>query len=104
MKQGHFAVLFIIVYLSCFFTLYLEQRNYDMVLEEKCRIEKGMKQAIEYAANELIPAVHASKEEKCTIFQTAFFVSQKAECRRSGELAPLLPDGYCLLCCRKTDC
>ncbi|MBO5354263.1 MAG: hypothetical protein J6A77_13300 [Lachnospiraceae bacterium] len=73
MKQGHFAVLFIIVYLSCFFTLYLEQRNYDMVLEEKCRIEKGMKQAIEYAANELIPAVHASKEEKCTIFQTAFF-------------------------------
>ncbi len=73
MKQGHLAVFYLIVYFFCFLTLCTEQRNYDAVLEEKYRIEKGMKQAMEYAADELILANYAPQEEKLAVFQNAFF-------------------------------
>lgn len=73
MKQGHFAVFFLLLYVSCFFTLYLEQRNYDIVVEEKIRIEKALKEAVEYAAEALILETYATDEEKCMVFQKSFF-------------------------------
>lgn len=72
MKQGHFAVLFLVLYLGCFLTLYIEQARYDAVLEEKNRVEESLKKAMEYAAEQLILAINEPEVSRLQLFQTKF--------------------------------
>lgn len=73
MKQGHFAAFFLILYLGCSITLYINQKRYDEVLEEKERVEEGLKKAIEYTADQLLVVMNEPVENRLLVFQSAFF-------------------------------
>ena len=79
MKQGHLLLIFVIVYCSCFLSMYYEQKNYDLVLEEKQRTEKALLDAIEYTANQYRSVLKDSEEKKKQViadaFSDAFYVS-----------------------------
>ena len=79
MKQGHFVVIFIILYAVCFLALSVEKESYDKVVEEKRRVERGLLKALEDTARGLSKVIHDSDEKKRqvieTVFQESFYVS-----------------------------
>ena len=79
MKQGHLLLIFVIIYCSCFLVLYCEQKNYDLILEEKQRTEKALLEAIEYTANQYREVIKDKEEKKKQViadaFSDAFYVS-----------------------------
>lgn len=72
MKQGHLALMFLILYMGCFSTLIMEQHKYDRVLREKQRLEEALLDAIEIAGKEFVTVLTASEEEKKRVFSETF--------------------------------
>lgn len=72
MKQGHFVLLFLMVYTSCFLGLYLEQKKYDAVRAEKARVEAALQEAIEITGQEFSKVINASEEEKKRVVEQIF--------------------------------
>jgi len=79
MRQGHFSILFFIIFVTCFVLLWKEQKNYDKVLEEKQRIEKALIKAIETTAKEFSDVIHDSTEKKKRIVESVFLESLYVE-------------------------
>lgn len=75
MKQGHFIMLFLVIYIVCFLTLLAEQTQYDRVLKEKQRIESGLCEAIEDTARNFTAVLYDSAEEKKKVIETTFLES-----------------------------
>lgn len=73
MKQGHFAMLFCLLYAVCFLSLLAEQKRYDMVLEEKEQIEKALLEAIESTAMQLAGVINDSDVKKKELLESVFF-------------------------------
>ena len=78
MKQGHFAVLFSMIFCMCFLELQIEQKRYDRVWEEKQKIENALVNAIEYTAWELTEVIFAPEEAKKKAVEDAFFEALSA--------------------------
>ena len=75
MKQGHFIALYIIVYFFCFLLLFMEQKTYDDVLEQKEKLEHSLKIAIEETAWSLTSIVKEPIQEKKNRIEQQFFES-----------------------------
>ena len=73
MKQGHFAILFLVIYVFCFMALTLEQHRYDEVLEEKEKLEHGLKMAVEQTAQELIKVLKEPIAIQEQVVEEVFF-------------------------------
>ena len=73
MKQGHFAMLFCLLYAVCFLSLLAEQKRYDMVLEEIEQIEKALLEAIESTAMQLAGVINDSDVKKKELLESVFF-------------------------------
>ncbi len=73
MKQGHFVVLYFIIYCSCFILLFKEQVNYDRVIEEKKRVETSLKMAVEETAWRLTSVIKEPIQRKKDIIEKEFF-------------------------------
>lgn len=73
MKQGHFALLFCILFAVCFLMLSLEQLRYDTVLEEKQRVEQCLLTAVENTAREFSKVLYAPTEKKQQVLEQEFF-------------------------------
>lgn len=72
MKQGHFAILFLILYITCFLFLLIEQSRYDNVQKEKRKIEDALADAVECTGKVLIASVNASSETRKRIVENTF--------------------------------
>lgn len=72
MKPGHLTVMFLCVYLICFFGLSLEQKKYDSVKEEKRKVEKALLEAIQVAGEKVGAAINEPEETKKRIFEQSF--------------------------------
>lgn len=72
MKQGHLTILFLILYSSCFLLLWIKQKEYDSVLEEKKRVEESLKDAMEQAGKELAKVMYEPETVRLRTFETAF--------------------------------
>lgn len=72
MRQGHFLLVFLFLYCSCFLMLYCEQKNYDNVMEEKERIEQALLEATEYTAHRYMTVMKESEEKKKEMIEEAF--------------------------------
>lgn len=75
MKQGHFAVFFMTIYVACFSFLLVEQNRYDKVLAEKMKIEQALLNAIELAGKEFTSAITMSDEKKQQVFEQSFWTA-----------------------------
>lgn len=75
MKQGHFILLFVILYCYCFLSLLVERVQYDNVWEEKETIENSLKKATEQAAYALIGTMNEPIEVKTQAIEESFFES-----------------------------
>lgn len=73
MKQGHLTLIYITLFVSCFFFLMLEQRRYDNVQKEKQKIEQALLEAIEQAGRCYTAALFESDENKLKIWELAFW-------------------------------
>lgn len=73
MKQGHFIALYFIIYWVCFILLFIEQKNYDKVIEEKKRMETSLKTAVEETAWRLTSIIKEPIQEKKKVIEKAFF-------------------------------
>ena len=52
MKQGHLAILYMVVYVFCFVSLLTVQTKYDVISEERRNVEACLKKATEEAKKE----------------------------------------------------
>ena len=73
MKQGHFIGIYVIIYLFCFLLLFIEQKKYDDVLEQKEKMEDSLKMAVEETAWKLTSVVKEPAQEKKNIIEKEFF-------------------------------
>lgn len=72
MKQGHFAILFCIIFAICFLFLWKERKYYEGILQEKQWIENGLLEAIESTAKEFSDVIYDSEEKKKKVVETVF--------------------------------
>lgn len=72
MKQGHLALVFLVIYISCFIFLKVTQVQYDQALQEKQRVEQALIEAVQNAGREYTAVLNASEEDKKEAFETAF--------------------------------
>ena len=64
MKQGHLALLFLLVYVICWSAVFMEQQQFDSILREKQRVERALTEALENASLEFSEVIYASETEK----------------------------------------
>jgi len=72
MKQGHFFCVFIVIVFSCWLSLYVVQKQYDAVINEKHRLEHILLMAAEDAGNKYRVALREDMEKKKQIVEDAF--------------------------------
>lgn len=75
MKQGHFVLLFLMLYMTCFLLLRAEESRYDKVMEEKQKVENALLEAIENTAREFSAVIYDSDEKKKQVIENIFFES-----------------------------
>ena len=73
MKQGHFAVIFLVIFVTAYLGLTAEQCRYDHVLYEKNRIEKALTAAMDIAGKEYAGLIYESEKERQDGFRKEFF-------------------------------
>lgn len=73
MKQGHFFLVFVLIYLSCFLTLYAESKEYSRIQKEKTEMERILLDAIESAGDAFCAVIQETEEKKKQVFSEAFF-------------------------------
>lgn len=72
MKQGHLALCFLLIYVSCWLAVFTEQHRLETVLLEKQRVERALTEALENATIEFSEVIHASEDEKKKTLEQAF--------------------------------
>lgn len=75
MKQGHLALMFLLIFTACWSVLFVEQQRYDLAINEKQRVERALAGAIENTANVFAEVIHASEKEKQQTLEQAFIDS-----------------------------
>jgi len=75
MKQGHLMVMFLTVYVICFMALYVEQKKYDKVLEEKRQVELALLEAAYVAAESYEKVINAKEEIRKNTVSDVFLES-----------------------------
>ena len=89
MKQGHVALLFFVILLYCFTSLWKEQKRYDEVLLEKQRVEYALERTVEYTAQMLSEVLFKSLSVKQSVAEKAFFEALRGSLGVGQEVYPL---------------
>jgi hypothetical protein len=63
---------FLVLYVSCFLTLYCEQKSYDRIIEEKQQIEEVLLEAIEYTAFKCKAVIKDTTDKKTQVIAESF--------------------------------
>lgn len=72
MKQGQFAILFVIVFILCFLYLYVEKERYENTMEEKQRVEEALLLAAEWTAREYAAVINEPEDRRKQVVSTIF--------------------------------